>query len=177
MENTVMMKCKCIPALALAFGVLTSASAYSETLTGKIVYKSAEDSLIVKTGSLEFDMADVAKMKLVLEGQAEQVAKKARVKTFETEERTIVVAAFRDIRNLPEDSSLIIKANILEGNNGKLLYGDVYTRACEKGLASELSDQDTALERLLYGIRERRGCDLKYRGGILLTTVESASQS
>lgn len=168
-----MMKCKMIPALALAFGVFTSASAFSETLTGKIVYKSADDSLVVKMGSVELDMENVSKLKLALEGQAQLVAKKARVKKFETEDRTVVVAAFRDIRNLPDDTSLIIKANVLEGNNGKVLYGDVFTRSCGKGLASELSDQDTALERLLYGIRERRGCELNYRGGILLTTVEN----
>jgi hypothetical protein len=174
---TMIMKCKMIPALALAFGILTSASAFSETLSGKIVYKNPDDNVVVKMGSVELDMANVKKIKLALDGQAEQVAKKARVKKFETEERTVVVAAFRDIRNLPDDTSLIIKANVLEGNNGKVLYGDVFTRSCEKGLASELSDQDTALERLLYGIRERRGCDLNYRGGILLTTVEVSSQN
>lgn len=170
------MKWKMIPALALAFGLLTSASSFAETLSGKLVYKGADDSLIVKTGSVELDMANVSKIKLALEGQSEQLAKKVRVKKFETEERTIVVAAFRDIRNLPEDTSLVIKANVLEGSNGKILYGDVFTRSCEKGLASELSDQETALERLLYGIRERRGCDMKYRGGILLTNVEASNQ-
>lgn len=171
-----MMNSKCLSAFAVASALLLSGSAWAETLTGKLVYKSADDNLQVKEGSLDVDMENLAKIKIALKGQAEQLALKARVKRFETEERTVVVAAFRNVGNLPEDTSLIIKANVLEGNNGKVLYGDVFTRTCETGLASELSDQDSALERLLYGIRERRGCDLKYRGGILLSTVQSAEQ-
>jgi hypothetical protein len=157
--------------------MLLSGSAWAETLIGKIVYKGADESLMVKEGSFEIDLENVSKIKIALQGQAEQLALKARVKRFETEERTVVVAAFRNVGNLPEDTSLIIKANVLEGTNGKVMYGDVFTRSCEPGLASELSDQDSALERLLHGIRERRGCESKYRGGILLSTVQTAEQT
>lgn len=167
------MKNKLIPIFAVAFGTMLSASAFSDTLTGKIVYKGADNNLIMKSGSVELDTENVSKIKLALQDHAEQVASKARIARFETEERTVVVAAFRNIRNLPEDTSLIIKANVLEGDNGKVLYGDVFTRSCAKGFASELSDQESALERLIYGIRERKGCEMQYRGGILLSTVQS----
>lgn len=172
-----MKRSQWLPALAVASGVMLSGSAWAETLSGKIVYKDSDESLQMKEGSLEVDLENVSKIKIALQGQAEQLALKARIKRFETEERTIVLAAFRNVGNLPEDTSLVIKANVLEGTNGKVLYGDVFTRSCEPGIASELSDQESALERLLYGIRERRGCELKYRGGILLTTVQSAGQA
>jgi hypothetical protein len=172
-----MTRNKLLPALAFACGMMLSGSVFAETLSGKIVYKGADDSLVVKEGSVEVDLENVSKIKIALQGQADQLALKARIKRFETEERTVVLAAFRNVGNLPEDTSLIIKANVLEGTNGKVMYGDVFTRTCEAGIASELSDQDSALERLLHGVRERRGCDLEYRGGILLSTVQPAGQT
>lgn len=170
------MNCKLFSVCGAAFGLIFSASAFASTLSGALAYKDANDKIVVKTGKIEFDEQDVSRIKLKIQDGGEQMAAKAKIKKFETENRTIVVAAFRDVAQLPEGTALIVKASVIEGTNGKVLYGDIYTRSCEQGFAAQSTDEDSALERLMLAIRERKGCEMNYRGGILLSAVPSQSQ-
>jgi hypothetical protein len=171
------MKLGKVSFVAAVFGLFLSASAFADTLTGAITYKDADDNIIIKSGKIDFDAADVANLRMRIQDRLDNSPAKIKVVKLETENRTIVLAAFHDVANLPEDTSLIVKASLLEGKNGKLLYGDVFTRSCEKGYADGMSDEDSALDRLMYAVRERKGCDLEYRGGILLSTVQAQSDT
>lgn len=151
----------------IAAGLLMSSSVFANTLAGSVAIKKADGSIAVKAGQVEFDEQDVSKIKVMIEDHGEALAEKVKVARFEGENRTIVFAAFKNIGDMPEDSSLIVKANVIEGTNGKALSGDLYKRTCAKGYAQALSDHEGAFQRLMFAVQERKGCEMEYIGGVL----------
>lgn len=168
----------------LIIGALTGFMAtplFADTFTGKLVYKDASGNVVAKSGEVELSADRIEAIKLKIENN-ESVADKVRVKVVETEQRQIVVALFRNIRDMPEGSTLILKGSLIEGNNGKLFYGDVFTRTCAKsaeGNQSQSDDEDGYLDRLLdkvQAFQDRKGCAAEYRGGLLVAHSTSADQ-
>lgn len=160
---------------------LASSPALADTFVGKIAFKNAAGNIVAKDAEVELTPTMLDKLKLKIAG-VENLSAKVKFKVMQTENRKVVLALFRDIRNMPEGSTLILKGSMIEGKNGRLFYGDVLTRSCSS-TAREMIDADAEesrfLERLLEGIQtvqDLTGCSTEYRGGVLLARKVEGSQ-
>jgi hypothetical protein len=178
-------------ALASAAVLLFSVPVFADTLTGKIVYKNSEGQIVTKMGSVELTPSRIDAIKLKIEGD-ETVAHQVKVKVMDTENRKIVLAAFRGVRDMPEGVTLVVKGSLIQGVNGNVFYGDLFTRSCQTHGSQDDGEQDgdqgktsiadvdgnaanddenTFLQRLLDRIEAAQdftGCSSEYRGGLVV---------